>query len=62
MSSYCLVDEIWKLILRRFVLVEFGGDEVGYRLGKSFWRKDFVDVGNKVFILRVLVDLFVIVG
>lgn len=25
-----------------------GGDEVGYRSRKSFWRKDSVDVENKV--------------
>lgn len=62
LSSRCLVDETRKLTSRRSVLVELGGDEVGYRSGKSSWRKDSVDVENKVPTLRVLVDLFATAG
>lgn len=62
MSSRCLVDETRKLTSRRSVLVELGGDEVGHRSGKSSWRKDSVDVENKVPTLRVLVDLYATAG
>lgn len=62
MSSRCLVDETRKLTSRRSVLVELGGDEVGYRSGKSSVRKDSVDVENKVPTLKVLVDLFATAG